>query len=160
MAAISTPKISSIYHKIINDFKDINFIANDDFSWSHTSQSIYHPPINNLDSLAQLLHEIGHAQLDHKSYERDINLIDIELQAWQFAISQLAPRYDINLSIDDDVVDQSLDTYRDWLSARSTCPACSAIGLEVSPSNYRCLVCHNEWTVNEARLCRLRRVSK
>ena len=104
-----------------------------------------------------LHYEIGHSQLEHSSYSRDISLLKMEQDAWQYAVDQLASAYAISLSMDDEIVNDSLDSYRHWLNARSTCPHCQAIGLETDSGQYSCLVCKKTWTVNEARTCRLRR---
>lgn len=160
MVAISTPKISSLYKRIVADFPGIHFVKGDNFHWSPEKKSIFHPPISSTESLAHLLHEVGHAQLEHSSYARDITLIDMERQAWEYAVDTLAPRYALALTMNDDIVDESLASYRQWLNARSTCPHCQAIGVEKTAETYYCLVCHGSWTVNEARTCQLRRYKK
>lgn len=160
MAAISMPKISSILRKIIADFPELTFKTGENFHWSPKSKTIYYPSISNIDDLYQLLHEVGHAKLGHNSYHRDVALIELERDAWSCAANQLASRYGLSLSADDDIVQESLDTYRQWLHARSSCPKCSAIGIEKSPQAYNCLSCGQEWTVNEARTCRLMRYKK
>ena len=78
----------------------------------------------------------------------------MERQAWDKAID-LADTYDAH--IDDSIIETTLDSYRDWLHARSTCPTCSATGLQVKNRTYNCPVCHGQWRVNEARICALRR---
>lgn len=160
MAATISPKISSAYSQILADFPEITFLAGNDFHWSASENAIYHPKIFDHDSLCQLLHEIGHAKLDHSNYQTDAELIDMERQAWDYAVDHLTERYGLKLSVNDDIVQDSLDTYRDWLSARSTCPKCQAIGLGIDTKNYKCLNCHQQWRVNEARICGLKRYKK
>ncbi len=157
MAATTTPKISSVFSRLQKDFSDIAFVAGVDFQWSPDTSTITHPPITTREELSQLLHEVSHALLGHLSYPSDIALIDMERQAWQHAIEQLAPRYGLRLGVEDDIVQNTLDSYRLWLSARSTCPECSSIGQGLNKSNYRCLACGQSWRVNEARTCRLKR---
>ena len=159
MAAISTPLVSSLVAKIIGDYQDIHFVLGEDFAWSFAAETITHPEIKTLDELRQLLHEIGHATLKHSSYSHDAELIDMEREAWRYAYEMLAPRYGIGLSADDNIVQESLDSYRQWLHARSRCPRCQAVGIEISMRSYRCLHCQRQWSVNEARLCRLKRMS-
>lgn len=151
------PQTSSVLEQLTADFPDIHFIPSDDFQWSPDTRTITHPPIQTDDDRANLLHEVGHAQLEHASYRRDITLLDMERQAWRYAQSTLAPRYGLELSMNDKVVDDALDSYRQWLHARSTCPHCQAIGVEQTTATYLCLICHSIWTVNEARTCQLRR---
>ncbi len=151
------PKLSSVYRQIIHDFPDIQFTIGDDFLWSYQDKKIAHPEIKNEHDLAYLLHEVGHSQLGHSSYSRDILLLRMEQDAWQYAVDHLASAYASSVSMDDDIVNESLDSYRHWLNARSTCPYCQAIGLETDSGQYTCLICKKTWTVNEARSCQLRR---
>lgn len=157
MVAISMPSIDLAYEQLINDFNDIDFVTGDDFYWSPMDKVITHPMIDSVNNFNLLLHEVGHAKLNHCEYPRDIALIDMERQAWECAVSDLAPRYSHSLAMDDDVVQDALDSYRNWLHARSSCPDCQAIGIEVSTLHYSCLVCQSNWRVNEAKVCQLRR---
>ena len=105
----------------------------------------------------QLLHEIAHAKLGHKNYQYDVQLIEMERSAWEYAVDTLAPKYGLALSMDDDNVQDSLDSYRDWLHKRSLCPQCGAVGLQGTSSSYKCINCHSEWRVNQAKSCQLKR---
>lgn len=160
MAAISTPKISSAASRVVEDFPELNFTHGEDFHWSPSTRTIHHPDIINLADIYQLLHEVGHARLGHRDYSSDATLIDMERDAWAYAVEALAPRYGLTIAMDDDIIQDSLDTYRGWLHARSTCPHCEAIGVQQSSSAYHCLVCQQHWRVNEARTCRLMRYKK
>lgn len=103
---------------------------------------------------AELLHELGHALEGHSDYSRDIILLGLERDAWRRARA-IARTYGI--VIDDDTIDHHLDTYRDWLHARSTCPVCDASGIQTAAKLYECLACRAKWSVNEARSCGLQR---
>jgi hypothetical protein len=123
------------------------------FSWNHIACAItYNPKIENAE--AYLLHEFGHALLQHKEYAQDIELLKMERTAWDKA-TELAERF--NVEIDENLIESALDTYRDWLHHRSICPTCSATGIETSKQQYECIACHSAWRVNEARDCLLRR---
>ena len=78
----------------------------------------------------------------------------MERAAWDKAL-ELAKT--VNVDIDEELIETSLDTYRDWLHDRSTCPSCNATGIEASKQQYECISCHTTWRVNEARDCSLRR---
>ncbi len=145
------PSIPSLIQKISSDFPQFSFVAGDDFHWSHQDQTVTYRPDG---SVEELLHELGHATLAHTDYSRDIELLEIERAAWS-AAQTVALRYQI--TIDDDILQDALDTYRDWLHARSTCPTCRATGLEIKKHLYHCPACRGEWRVNEARICALRR---
>lgn len=131
---------------------DITFRPSDRFGWDPVGREITY--VAGGDP-ASLLHEVGHARLDHTSYTRDIELLRKERHAWTYARDHLAALYGV--SIDDDVIEASLDTYRDWLHARSLCPDCRVSGVQHTAERYRCIHCEREWTVNDARTCQLRR---
>lgn len=158
MAATITLK--NILPQLKETFSDIYFIESNSFAWSPRTRTIFHKKIYSHDDLAQLLHEVGHAQLRHSSYDSDIYLLDCERSAWEYAVHILAPKYNIQLSMDDAIIQNSLDSYRNWLHARSCCPNCGAIGLQQPNKTYRCLICGGRWKTNEARTCELRRYIK
>lgn len=157
MAATIMPKPSSLYKQITADNQHLNFTLSDAFYWSADTQTIHHPTINELDDVLLLLHELAHANLGHQGFNRDVELIVMEREAWQLVGNQLAPKYNLELLMEDDIVQDALDSYRHWLHSRSICPDCSAVGLETSSRLYRCLVCQTSWRTNDARTCELRR---
>jgi len=123
------------------------------FSWNHTACVItYSPKAKSAD--AYLLHEFSHALLQHQEYARDIDLLKMERAAWDKAIT-IASNF--HVTIDDNLIESALDTYRDWLHERSICPTCNATGIEASKQQYECVSCHTTWRANEARDCSLRR---
>lgn len=136
------------------DFPEFTFESSSKFLWSATKKTIcvdMEAPYGQVFAL----HELSHALLGHIGYEKDIELLKLERDAWEYAKSMLAPRY--KMDIDDNLIQDNLDTYRTWLHARSSCPACEAIGLQTKDRQYRCLACGHRWRVNDARLCALRR---
>ncbi len=149
-----------ILSKIKQDFPEIRFVSDEVFAWSPQSTTITYIAGDSPDDIAHLLHELAHALLNHNDYQRDINLIDMERAAWEYTVRELAPRYGVDIAMMDDVVQTSLDSYREWLHARSICPNCQAVGIECRKHQYRCLQCHGNWRVNEARNCELRRYKK
>lgn len=144
---------TSLVNNLHRDFPTLAFTASDKFRWSPHENTIFYDHTSN--DYASLLHEVAHAVLRHENYARDITLIEMERDAWQYAVTTLAPKY--QAAIDDTVVQDSLDTYRDWLHARSICPKCKATGVQTKKSQYRCLICAAQWRVNDARICALRR---
>lgn len=147
------PSIPSLIARLRADFPDVTFIAGDDFTWSPLSHTVSYDPSND-DATPSLLHELSHAVLGHSSYDRDVELIAMERAAWDHANS-IAHTYGID--IQSDHIEQTLDSYRDWLHARSTCPSCQATGIQTKKQAYSCLACRHSWHVNEARVCALRR---
>lgn len=148
--------MSSLIHKLKTDYPTITFFETTTFAWLPSTHTIAYDR-SAPHALQLLLHELSHALLSHQQYKRDIELIAIETAAWEEA-TRLAATYSITVS--EDVIQDHLDTYRDWMHARSTCPHCSATGYQTSTSAYRCLACTGEWTVNEARVCGLKRTKQ
>lgn len=147
--------MSSLIHKLKTTHSDISFLEAEQFSWSPRNRTVFYNAEQPHASLL-LLHELSHALLGHADYRRDIELIAMETAAWEGA-KEHAETYNVRLN--DDVVQDHLDTYREWLHARSTCPNCSANGYQVEKFEYECPACSHRWRVNEARLCALRRYS-
>lgn len=152
-ATIMRSTISKIY-RIKEDFPQFNFKFGRDFFWSSVDNTIYYT--NNKDQSVLLLHELSHALLGHNKYLYDIELISMERQAWDYA-KLLAPKY--GLEITDQFIQTHLETYREWIHLRSTCPSCSATGIQDKLS-YKCIACKQNWVVNDARDCNLKRYTK
>lgn len=146
------PSTPSLIKKLKTDFPQFNFCESDRYLWSHGENTIYFVPKDKY--VGFLLHELSHALLNHADYARDVELLAMERQAWDKA-KALAIDYD--LPLDEDFIQTNLDTYRDWLHSRSTCPTCKANGMQIARQSYKCLACNHEWRVNEARTCALRR---
>lgn len=142
----------SLLKQLETDHPEVNFIPGKEFHWSPDKQVVFYDLSG---EPALLLHEVAHATLQHARYQKDVELIALEREAWEYAKEVLSPRY--SMVIEEDLVQDALDTYRDWLHARSTCPQCSSAGLQIKKSTYRCVACHSTWQVNEARSCALRR---
>lgn len=146
--------MTSLFNRIKKDFPEFTFEKSDEFWWSAQNNTIY-LDTSDPDSKALSLHELSHALLGHKGYTYDVDLIKIERDAWHHAVNELAETY--NVTINDSLIEDNLDTYRDWLHSRSKCPSCEATGLQTKDRSYRCLGCNTRWHANEARICSLRR---
>lgn len=156
MGVITMVSTSSLINSLTQDFPEFIFQNASAFWWSAQQKTVYIDP-NAQNAASFILHELSHAVLGHQGYKRDIDLIKLERDAWDYAQNTLAPRYKITLH--DDHVQDNLETYREWLHSRSTCPECDTTGLQMKTHIYRCLTCGHLWRVNEARLCALRRYS-
>lgn len=137
------------------DFPKITFVKGQAFSWSPATRTItYAPELSNKTSSSapwSLLHELGHALLDHESYETDLELVGLESKAWDKA-QAIGSQY--GYKIDDDYVQDCMDTYRDWLHQRSACPTCNNRSLQQDKHTYQCFNCRETWTVSSSRFCR------
>ena len=152
MAVTTMQSITSLASRLQTDFTVFRFVASDEFRWSYSEKTIFYDITS--DDIASLLHELSHAILDHQAYRRDIELIEMERDAWRHAVI-LGQKYNVVVTTDD--IEDSLDTYRDWLHSRSACPSCKATGIELKKRQYSCLACNIKWNVNDARICALRR---
>lgn len=153
MDVITMRSISSLLHKLKTDYPDIHFMTGDTFSWLPETKTVFY--VNEgPQTKALLLHEVSHGLLDHREYKRDVELLAMEAAAWEKA-KELAKLY--HFPVNENVAEDHLDTYRDWLHARSTCPNCTATGYQTGRDTYSCPACNADWRVNEARVCELRR---
>jgi hypothetical protein len=157
--------IGPLLERLRQDFTDINFVAGKAFCWSPNDRRVCYKaevssgstsPTVQTSAVFSLLHEVGHALLEHRRYRLDFELLELELAAWQEA-RLLGKRYGITIC--EDHVQNCLDTYRDWLYRRSICPTCSTRALQQDSSpaqkpSYRCFNCHATWLVASSRFCR------
>ena len=145
--------------KLQGKYPDLQFTAGQKFYWSpETGEIFYKSGAKDVKSAWSLLHETGHALLDHKNYQADYELIRLEVAAWQRA-KQVASELD--MEINEDHIQDCLDTYRDWLYKRSICPNCTAKSLQQGDFvHYRCFNCHTSWSVSANRFNRSYRSKK
>jgi hypothetical protein len=139
--------------KLVSDYTDVRFVAGDICSWSPKDRTVtYRIDRSQPDASAwALLHEAGHADLGHTTYGTDFELVQLEVAAWQRA-EALAGRY--GLTIDPEHIQDCLDTYREWLHRRSTCPQCGTVSLQADARTYTCFNCRCSWKVSTSRFCR------
>lgn len=133
-------------------FPDLNFAQGSRCRWSPADKTItYTTEGSDEEAVWALFHELAHADLNHISYEVDVELLLMEVAAWQKA-KELAENH--GYTIDEDHIQDCLDTYRDWLDQRSTCPTCGNNSLQHGPEEYRCFNCQTVWRVSASRFCR------
>ena len=144
----------NLLEQLIKDFTAYTFVAGEHFSWAPRKRTIQYDSMSNPDSNWSLLHELGHATLGHRGYKRDIELIQLEVEAWDKA-SKIGHSYGITINWRH--IEQCIDSYRDWLHARSTCPRCNMVSFQFHPLTYKCINCHTSWHVSKSRLCRIHR---
>lgn len=144
----------ALLQQVQSDFLDISFKSSDTFYWTSDEQTIYY------DSQAEnaawsLLHELGHMVHDHSTYNSDSRLVRMEVEAWEAAI-KFGTKYGVN--IDEEYVQDCIDSYRNWQYARSKCPKCEQAGVEPKSGQYKCFNCGNSWRVTDSRFCRAYRI--
>ncbi len=145
--------VKRLLNKLAKDFPEIHFKQGDSFSWSAKNNTVTYVTTKDDDmGPVTLLHELAHASLDHKSFTTDFELLRMEVAAWEKA-KEIGRAYSVD--IPEDHIQKCLDTYRDWLHIRSTCPWCSTNGLQNTQNkSYNCLNCSGRWEVSASRLCR------
>jgi len=143
--------MEALISQLRQDYPDIVFTQSHVASWSPSTQQVSYNDHKEEVAAWSILHEIGHALLGHASYNSDVELLYKEREAWNEA-KRLASKY--HLIIDNDYIEDCLDTYRDWLYKRSTCPTCRRQGLQQSRMQYRCVNCDSGWSVTTQRFCR------
>lgn len=154
MAVTDTSNKTSekLIERLAADYKDFVFKTGAQEHWSAKNRTITYNPSESADKFScALLHELAHAILDHNTYASDFELLKLEAEAWKLA-AKLGLKY--NVAISEDHIQNCLDTYRDWLHRRSTCPTCNMHVLQKSASSYQCYNCQTVWRVSSGRFAR------
>lgn len=151
--------MEKLLRQLVADYPELVFTESDKFCWSPRGGEILFDRRAKLVSTApwSLLHEVGHALLDHKTYGSDLELIELESAAWQKA-QEVGKKYGYEIS--DDHIQDCMDTYRDWLHQRSACPKCNNRSLQQDDRHYKCFNCGQVWSVSSSRFCRPYRLTK
>lgn len=150
---MSLPRIALL--KIVNQLRaelpNITFEIGTSLHWSPEHQKITYREDPSDENIWGLIHEAGHARLGHNQYSSDMELLQLEVAAWSEA-EKIASR--LQLTIDPEHIQDCLDTYRDWLHQRSTCPRCGIVSFQETARAYHCYNCHKAWSVSASRFCR------
>jgi hypothetical protein len=138
--------------KLRSSYPQFKFEIGDQEHWSPQKRTITYNPSEPPEKFVYgLLHELAHALLNHSSYGTDFELLKLESDAWHLA-KELASKH--GHEIDEDHIQNCLDTYRDWLHRRSTCPRCGMHVLQKDSGSYECFNCHKSWKVSAGRFVR------
>jgi len=154
MAATTTSDrtYSELIKKVAADYPQFKFKAGAQEHWSPKTSTITYELSEDLkNGHFGLLHELAHALLDHQNYKSDFELLKLESQAWHKA-AEIGKRYGVD--IDEDHIQNCLDTYRDWLHRRSKCPSCGVHAAQTDARTYQCLNCGASWSVSAGRFAR------
>lgn len=143
-------KHNTFLQRITTDYPSISFISTNKTRWDPKNKIIYFDPRGE-HLIWSLLHELGHAVKDHSSYKLDIELVKMESEAWENA-KAIGKQYKV--FIDEDYLQDCLDSYREWIHKRSTCPFCNQTGIQANNLLYNCLNCSKTWQVSNSRFCR------
>lgn len=125
-------------NRIKQDFPEFRFVFEKKFAFRPPRTIVLGPPEPFSELLA--LHEVSHAILKHKTFRMDVERLRMECEAWDKA-RELAFRYDIE--VDENLIQDELDTYRDWLHNKSRCRSCGLTRYQTPDGAYHCPRCEN-----------------
>ncbi len=144
--------MEKMLERLRKDYPHLQYTEGDSFCWSPQSKQIFYTPEHSQVGAWAILHETAHALLDHTKYCLDFELLQMEVAAWDTA-KKIAKTYDI--AIDEDHIQDCLDSYRDWLYKRSICPSCGNKSVQLdNEARYQCFNCRSTWSVASSRFCR------
>ena len=130
--------MDALIEQIRKDYPNLTFKDGKKFSFRPPKTITIDPKEPHMELL--LLHELGHATLGHADYKTHIDRLKMESEAWERA-KELAQRY--NIEYDEDLAQNELDTYRNWLHKKSSCPICGLTRFQTPDSKYHCPRCEN-----------------
>lgn len=126
----------SLLEKLKKDYPDLTFKEGEKFAFRPPRTIVLGPPEPFWELLA--LHEVSHAILDHRVFKMDVTRLRMEKAAWEKA-KELAETY--RVEINDDFIQDGLDTYRNWLHSKSRCSACGLTRFQTPDGEYHCPRC-------------------
>lgn len=122
--------------KIRSDFPEIKFRQGKKFAYRPPRTVIVGPKEPGDELL--LLHELGHALSGHCNFSTDAMRLKMEREAWEKA-RELASKYGVEFN--EAAAEAGLDTYREWLHQKSSCPSCGLTRYQTPDGAYHCPRC-------------------
>lgn len=120
--------------KIKSNFPSLKFIDGKRFTFRPPKTIVVEPDGEAL----LLLHEIGHVLIGNYDFKTEVGRLKIEVMAWEKA-KELAATYKV--AIDEDLIENELDTYRNWLHQKSRCPNCGLTRFQTPDGVFHCPQC-------------------
>ena len=124
--------------RVKSDYPEYKFISGKRFSFRPPKTIVIGPEEPN-DSLL-LLHELGHALSNHRDFNTSVRRVKMEREAWEKA-RELCSLYEVEYN--DELIEEELDTYRDWLHKKTCCPKCGLTMFQTPDGVYHCPRCEN-----------------
>ncbi len=122
--------------RLKSDYPDFRFRSGAKFAF-RPPKTIVIGPEEPSDSLL-LLHELGHAVSQHRSFGTVAERVKMEREAWNKA-KEFCDKYGV--FYDENKVEQELDTYRDYLDKKSRCPKCGLTRFQTPDGAFHCPQC-------------------
>lgn len=129
---------AELLQRLKADFPEFRFVDGSKFAFRPPKTIVLGPP----EPFSELLtlHEVSHAILKHKTFRMDVERLRMESEAWEKS-RELASKYDIE--VNEDLIQDELDTYRDWLHNKSKCKSCGLTRYQTPDGIYHCPRCEN-----------------
>ena len=131
-------KQASFFKRLQHDYPECKFKLGPKFVFKPRRTIIIGPSEPSAELLS--LHELSHAICKHQNFSVDIMRLKMEAEAWEKA-RELASLY--NVKFNEELAQQELDTYRDWLHQKSRCPICGLTRFQTPDSKYHCPGCES-----------------
>ena len=131
--------VNSLLETLKNRYPDYKFCSSKRFLFRPPRTILFNPDDPNFNSL--LLHELGHATLNHRDFKTDVTRLKMERAAWDQAIKIAA---EFGVTIDDSLIEEELDSYRNWLHQRSKCKQCGLTCYQTPDGIYHCPHCEQK----------------
>ena len=130
--------MDDLIEKLRLDFPEFRFKTGKKFAFRFPKTITIGPEESGAKLL--VLHELGHAVLGHKEFKTDVERLKMEVEAWEKA-RELAGVYQIDFN--EEMMQDELDSYRDWLHKKSRCPKCELTRFQDADGTYHCPRCEN-----------------
>lgn len=130
--------MNALLDQIKKDYPNLVFRKGRKFSFCPPKTITIGPEEPHMEMI--LLHELGHATLGHTDYPTHIYRLKMESEAWEKA-KELAQKYGVEYN--EDLAQNELDTYRNWLHQKSSCPICGLTRFQTPDFKYHCPGCEN-----------------
>ncbi|MBR2587136.1 hypothetical protein IKE71_02045 [Candidatus Saccharibacteria bacterium] len=135
-ASLLSEKNLAFLETLKSDHPDLSFKPGRKFLFRPKRSITYLEANENFRLL--LLHELAHALLGHFTFNRSLERLQIERDAWE-KTRELCELY--NVPFDEELAEAELNTYRDWVHQKTLCKTCGLSCLEVSKESLFCPFC-------------------
>lgn len=139
-------EVNKLFERLQKDYANLRFLQGKKFAFrpGEGSGTVIFEAIEEWKDVQEyqlcLLHEVGHALLEHKNFKMDAERVKMECAAWEKA-RELCAKYGIEYN--EEVAQGRLDSYRDWLHQRSRCRNCGLTRFQTRDGEYHCPGCGN-----------------
>ncbi len=142
--------------ELLAKFSNYRFLPAGYFSYDAADEVINYDPIRlkKTNGKISLLHEISHCELGHFHYRYDMELLMMEVAAWNHT-KKLADQHGVR--VNEAYIKDCIESYDEWVNRRGSCPTCDNFCLEYKESRYNCFVCDTRWQVSPEPQKRIQR---